>query len=113
VTASTARRRRLQFSVDNGTTFFNASGNYLHNSSNGAVSNQPQILFGTASSTGAMSSEISLTGNNSGIYPRCTVENELVGLHLFAGSTLPINAAKFDNVIDGNLTGGRLIVLGR
>lgn len=110
VTTATSTFRGLEVSVNNGTSYFNTSGDYKRTAVTGIVSNQIQIDGISAASAAARSYYIQLlqTNINGAPKPYFSTAN-LPGF--FSGSMLPINAVRA--VAGSNYTSGFLYLLGR
>lgn len=113
VTASANRRRQFQLSTDNGTTFYNSSGNYQHVNSNGDVTNTASVTMHQATGTAAKTCCARISCNNSPISKPIQVMNENIGMHQFLASTDPINAIRVGLSGPGGMTGGRILIMGR
>ena len=115
VTKSIAGALVIQVSVNNGSTYYSTSGDYILTTTAGAESNQ--IHFGQiipGSLTAARTGSIILPGINvNGVQK---VSDQIVannGAHFFIASTSPINAVRIVGGSGGNLTGGKIYCLAR
>lgn len=117
VTTSVAGIRAVQVSVDNGTTFYSTSGNYSFLNGSGAKTADSAIgLHGGTTSSAARGGVMSIRGNNlnNTIKIIDTPTGSSYGTVLFTASNLPITTLRvFNSAGGGNLTGGRIIVLGK
>lgn len=115
VTKSVAGVLVLQVSVDNGSTYYSTSGNYILTSTTGAESNQThfgQIVPG--SSTAARTGSIIIPGFGLSGIPK--VSDQIVannGAHFFVASTSPIDAVRVISTGGGTLNGGQIYCLVR
>lgn len=114
LTASASGFRSLLCSVDNGSTFPTANGDYQIISSTGVESAQVGIaLHGTASAS-ARSGSILIPNSGLNGVPKLAIGNSLGQTQLFTQSTLPINALRINSITStGNLTAGSIYVMGR
>lgn len=110
LTASSAGFRIVQASVNNGSTFYSASGDYRGISSTGVESNTSDWGGNGASLTGATSFVLHILHNITGSIKTGFVQgNPPI---LFVASTNVVDALRIKNTA-GNLTGGTITVLGR
>lgn len=115
VTKSVATPLVLQVSVDNGSSYYSTSGDYILTSTAGAESNQShfgQIIPGAI--TAARTGTISVFGMKVSGVPKMsqqTVANN--GAHFLVASLLAINAIRAIPTGGGNLTGGQIFVMAR
>jgi hypothetical protein len=111
ITASISGTRNLLVSVNNGSTFYNTSGDYVDVANTGGTSNLAAIPAHSSAAATARSFIVGIMANN------LTSTSKLItrsgGLTaLFKASTSPINAIRIVNA-SGNLTGGSIQVYGR
>lgn len=116
ISDGTTGTRQVLCSVDNGSTFFNSSGDYILISNAGAESNQASIGIHDTNSTAARSGSVHIHASGlNGVQKLCRALQRSAGNsdYLFVGSTSPINAIRINNSGGGNLTAGSIRVLGR
>lgn len=114
-TQSVSGTLALRASVDNGSSFYSASGDYVILATTGAESNSTAMAsFIDTNATAARSGVVALDAINvSGTHK--AGRNITVGsLHrLFVASTSPINAVRVYSTGGGNITGGKIYCLAR
>jgi hypothetical protein len=111
LTDGTTGQRCLRVSVDNGSTFYSASGDYLSISPAGVSSNTTALGFHDTNSTAARTL-IAQIRNLKGAAKHCS-SNHTPGDILFVASTSDINAIRVTNTGGGNITGGTVRVYAR
>lgn len=113
--SSVSGNRGIQCSVDNGSSFYSASGDYVSATEAGVEANASAILTHDTAATAARSlfgliSGANVTGTPKlGIGPGTAANSR----RLFVASLSPINAIRLVPGGGGNLTAGSLYVLGR
>lgn len=115
VSASSSGLRRVLFSVDGGSSFYNTSGDYERISNAGASVNENEISLHGTDSSAARSGAAHILNNLSGApkaIHRINRENSL-NLMFFIASPDVVNAIRFDNNAGGNLTAGTAFLFGR
>lgn len=113
VTLSVSGILGVQLSVNNGSSFFTTSGDYISLNDAGVSTNQDQIrMYSTAATAARSAHKLILACNLSGV-PKVDTPNEASRRHQFRGSTSPVDAVRVLASAGGNLTGGKLYVLGR
>lgn len=116
ISDGTTGTRQMLCSVDNGSTFFNASGDYILTSNAGVESNQTSIGMHDTNSTAVRSANVHILGSNlNGVPKLCRALVRAAGAtdFYFVGSLSPINAIRINNSGGGNLTAGSIRLLGR
>lgn len=113
VTASVTGLRSVNLSTDNGASFYTTPGNYLLITDTGTSSASGGANLHNTNATAARYGMMHITGNNSGAPPILACVNTGSQPRLFVASPLPINAIRVNNNLGGNLTGGRVVILGR
>jgi hypothetical protein len=110
ITTSSSGFRVIRVSVDGGSTFFNASGDYKSLAAAGSEANGTEITGHSSATTGAITITSHIHNNLAGQIKISTTQggNQV----LFVGSNSVINAIRLDRTA-GNITGGNMIVLGR
>lgn len=111
VTTSVSGNRAILASVDNGSTFFTTSGDYVGVSTLGVESNNTIWAAHGTASTAARSLLVHVT-NLKGVIKNAF---SMIGGNslMFVGSSSDVNAIRLNNVGGGNLTGGALYVFAR
>lgn len=115
VTKAVAGVLVIQVSVNNGSTYYSTSGDYILTTTAGAESNQThfgQVIPGSL--TAARTGSIILPGVNVTGVPK--VSDQIVannGAHFFVASTSPVDAVRLLGTGGGNLTGGQIYCLAR
>lgn len=115
VTKTVATPLVIQVSVNNGSTYYSTSGDYILTNTAGAESNQThfgQIIPGNVSA--ARTGSIILPGVNVTGIPK--VSEQIValnGAHFFVASTSAIDAVRILGVAASNLNGGKIYCLAR
>lgn len=116
VTLSIAGIRQLRVSVNNGSSYFAASGDYVEITSGGVETAKTAIDFHTSTATAARSGAVAIPQANLTclikpiLSPNGSDNREL---QFFVGSTSPINALRILPSAGGNLTGGSIRVYAR
>lgn len=111
LTDGTTGVREIRVSVDNGSTFYAASGDYKQISSAGVETNVDALAFHTTNSTAARSLSAHII-NTKGTAKYCAYSSgSLYGL--FDASASDINAIRVTNSGGGNITGGTVRVYAR
>lgn len=113
LTASTSGHRKLLLSTNNGMSFYNSSPDYIWLQNLGAQYNAAAPNLHSTAASGARSGAMLVTNNGNGTPPWMQGLTHTTENRLFIGSTDPINAARIMNSNGGNITGGRIIALGR
>lgn len=109
ITASVSGTRAIQASINNGSTFYSASGDYSIIGADGAGTNSTTWLGHSTATTAARN----IIGNIKNLKG---AEKEAVdsgNTRIFLASTSDINAIRLTNSAGGNLTGGSLYVYAR
>lgn len=114
VTTSSSGNRVVEVSVDGGVTWLTTLGDYTFFSTAGVLANTVGVsIHGTASSAARGGVSRIYNAQNNGL-PK--VWNSMINTGALAGfiaaSTAPITNVRYGNTA-GNMTGGRLITLGR
>jgi hypothetical protein len=110
LTTSASAFRFCRLSVDNGTTFYSTSGDYLTVDVNGVVANASDIGGHSTAATAARTIKMHLLNNVAGVIKVSEQDGGLT--RLFVASTAVVNAIRVQ-ASTGNLTGGTIYVLGR
>lgn len=111
VTTASSGVRQLQVSVDGGSTFYSASGDYKH-LDNVGVENNGTAFNHSTSSTAARTLVVQIKNMKGAV--KLAVCHSSTGIQsLFTASASDINALRFSNSAGGNLTAGSAIVLAR
>lgn len=111
ITASVSGTRNLLVSVNNGSTFYNTSGDYVEVATTGGVSNLTAVPAHSSAAATVRSFIVGIMP--SGLTSTSKLITRSGGLTaLFKASTSPINAIRIVNA-SGNLTGGSIQVYGR
>jgi len=111
VTASAAGIRTIQVSVDNGVSFFSASGDYQVLPASGLPAAATSMLLHTLTATAARTAVGFIRGNVAG-YSKIFERPQRPDPGQLVASTAVIDAIRFANS-SGNLTGGTVHLLGR
>lgn len=111
LTDGTTGQRSLRVSVDGGSTFYSASGDYISVSKAGAASNTISFALHDTNSTAARTL-VAQVRNMKGAVKYC-LSNHTPGDILFVASTSDINAIRITNSGGGNITGGTVRVFAR
>lgn len=112
VTGSVSSFRGCLCSVNNGSSFYNTSGDYVQVGGNGVETNAVQIDGINAAASAARSFHYLLSGINVTGAPK--VCNPTWGTPtFFVASTSPVNAIRYIHNTGGNITGGTLYLFGR
>jgi hypothetical protein len=113
ITKSVSGVTAVRLSIDNGATFFTASGDYQTVATTGIGTNTDGIALHVTNATGARAGLMYLFGIN--VTSTFKVANALnTGTPVvFAASSSPINAIRVYPTAGGNLTGGTITVYGR
>jgi hypothetical protein len=114
ITSSVSGVRDILASVDNGSTFFNTSGNYVRVvQASGTESNA--VALGAAGATSATTAQTVIVHllNTKGPVKRAVNNGSANFDVLFVASASDINAIQLLNTGGGNLTGGSLYVYAR
>jgi hypothetical protein len=103
VTASVSGLRRITFSVDNGSNFFTANGDYSTIGSDGTVT----LGTGISHSTNSLASRtvVAHVLNMKGVTKIVDMHNGSGTRTMFVASPLDINAIRLDNSVSGVATG--------
>jgi hypothetical protein len=109
VTADVSGSRAIQVSVDNGVSFYSASGDYVSLSTSGVRTNTTDIARHITFTTAARDvlAFIPGAGTSAPIKRAQSIDGEN---RSFVASPLPINAIRLINSTGGNLTGGSFSV---
>lgn len=114
VTTSVSGQRQLLLSVDNGATFFTASGDYITTATNGTPSNATAIPVAGNASAGARTGGIQIFACDTAATAKRYTGNGSATLEgLFKGSASQIDAIRVTNSVASNLTGGTIYVFTR
>lgn len=111
LTDGTTGVREVLVSVDNGGTFYNASGDYVRMDANGVETAQTVLAFHNTNSTAARTLAVHIL-NMKGTVKYAAVGENLTPA-LFVASASDINAIRVNNSGGGNITAGKVYVLGR
>lgn len=111
LTDGTSGQRCVQASVNNGSSFYTASGDYISISTTGAASNTTVLGLHDNISTAART-VIAHVRNLKGAAKFCS-SNHSPGNILFVASASDINAIRITNLGGGNITGGTVRVYAR
>lgn len=112
LTDGTTGVRQLLASVDNGSSFYTASGDYKNLTTAGVENNITAFAFHNTSSTSARTMVAHIL-NLKGATKICDLMNDPGGFNLFTASASDINAIRINNSGGGNITGGTVYVYGR
>lgn len=112
LTNGTSGNRVLRVSVDNGSTFYATSGDYVAIDNVGVESNQTVIASHGTASTGARTL-IAHIKNMKGAAKLCQNHNSGDIFRLFVASASDINAIRVLNSTGGNMTAGTVRVYAR
>ncbi len=107
--------RVLHVSVNNGSTYYTASGDYVQYDENGQETNQGNLGGNSQATTAARSFSLLINGSNVNGAPKLSFNSGLTASNrrrMFVGSTNPIDAIRVSDTSGGNLTGGTIHVLG-
>lgn len=109
IVLATSGSRDFQLSVNNGSTYFNTTADYLSLAASGATTGRVNAAGHSTATTAARSIFLHLLPNINGTPKllRTSFENEL-----FVGSLSPINAVRILPSAGGNITGGSAFCLG-
>lgn len=116
VTRSVSGINAMHLSVDNGSSYFTSSGDYIAISTAGVESANVGLSIHITDATAARSSVgMVYAANLNGIPKRCDTPNRAGGdqTKYFVGSTSPVNAVRISPTNGGNLTGGEIYCLVR
>lgn len=114
VSASVSGNRCVRVSINNGSSFYSASGDYVGIDNNGVEANSAAFIFhGTATTAARSVAGVIQAIDSTG--PKFAIGiGDLSGRDkLFVASTSPINAIRFENAGGGNLSAGSLWVFAR
>lgn len=113
LTSSLSGGRFVYASVDNGASFYTATGDYLVVSTAGVESNTNSFAVDGGAPSAGIKTIISQIANYSmtGVV-KVALQNSQQVPRLFVASTSPINALRFVST-SGNLTGGTILILAR
>lgn len=111
VTASASGVRILRVSVDGGSSYYSASGDYQGIGNDGADNASTGFSHST-SSTAARTLVVHIV-NTKGTYKMADVHTTTSIRQLFVASSSDINAVRFTNSAGGNLTAGTIMLLAR
>lgn len=115
VTKAASGSLAFRVSVDNGSTFYSTSGDYVALADVGTEGNSTAMgVFHATDASAARSGVAAIYGANVSGAPK-TGENITVGTfaRLFVASTSPINAVRVYSTGGGNLTGGAIYCFAR
>lgn len=110
ITTSSSGYRSVFASVDGGSSFYDTSGDYYTIASSGAATATTSWGSHGTSSSGTYTTTINMYGLNIDGTNKLAVSNGFT--RLFTASTLPVNALRIMST-SGNMTGGRVHVIGR
>ena len=117
ITVSNTGQRAVQVSVDNGATWFTASGDYVDASSSGAEAATWAILGHATNSTAARSFSAIIYAAKSGVSPKLAHAITRAVSQYFKASALPITNVRVLNTTGGapvgTLTGGTVHIYKR
>lgn len=111
LTNGTSGVRQVQVSVDNGSSFYTASGDYVTITTAGVEAASTALAFHATAATAARSLVAQLS-NTKGTEKFCQY-NGTLPQSLFVASASDINAIRVSNSGGGNMTGGTVRVYGR
>lgn len=111
VSASSSGVKLVRVSVDNGSTFYSSSGDYVSVDQNGVETATTAFAGHSTNTTSARSIVMNLP-NTRGAAKACFVDTASTTRQLFVASTSDINAIRFLNAA-GNLAAGSLYVMAR
>lgn len=112
LTNGTSGTRAVRVSVDNGSTFFTTSGDYVSVDNAGVEANVTVFATHATSSTAARSLIAHIT-NMKGAVKHCLHHNTTDIMRLFVASSSDINAVNVFNAGGGNMTAGTVRVYAR
>lgn len=114
VAASSSGSRGLRVSVNSGSTYYSASGDYQFIPSTGVANNNTQISPHGTATTAARTCYVHILALRETVSPKvCQTGNATDGvLQTFNASTSPITNIRYINSA-GNMTTGRLLTMGR
>lgn len=111
VTCSVSSQLLLRLSTDNGSTYYNTSGNYSSVAADGQLTAATGLFITSTSATAARSAQAVLRAVGvSGPAKACSLLNRGVQFE-FTGSFSPINAIRVEPSGGGNFTGGSIYCL--
>lgn len=115
VTASTSGQRVVLVSVNNGSSYYSASGNYYTLQANGTRSSGTALIYHNSATTSARDFFGQIAASNvSGVPKVARNIDDGANYHRgFAASLLPIDALQVKNNLGGNLTSGDIYLLAR
>lgn len=113
VGAANSGIRFLEVSVDNGSTWLSASGDYVNVPVNGVANNQTNIALHGTASTVAKTGGVLITAAALNGVPKFTQNISNNDAYLVRGSLSPINAVRLSTSGAGNMTSGTAYVLQR
>ncbi|RWK17048.1 MAG: hypothetical protein EOR43_28815 [Mesorhizobium sp.] len=111
LTTSVSGFRAVRFSIDGGSSYYSASGDYADITSSGTVTNNTAIGTHSVSATAARDIALRIFPNVSGAYK--VAQNQQGLYSKFVASTSVVNAIRVFNTAGGNLTGGSLYLYAR
>jgi hypothetical protein len=120
VTLAASGWRVIHFSDDAGSTYYNTTGDYININENGVTSTDSQIYVHSLTSSAARSGNVTIHNlqNGRGLVG-VSSPNRQSASHQFIASNLAINKIKIlgstssGTAIVTNMTGGKILVLGR
>jgi hypothetical protein len=112
LTDGTSGVRQLLVSVNNGSTFYNASGDYVQITANGVENAATAMAFHSTSTTGGRTVVANIL-NTTGTEKYCSMNSSAINQTLFVASASDINAIRINNSGGGNITGGTVRVFAR
>lgn len=114
VTKANSGLTQLQVSVDNGSTFYSASGDYTSMAAAGGETNTTAVFFHGTAATLARTGVARINGANLAIPARLIEQLNNGDAHrLFVASSSAINAVRINGSSGGNLTGGKIYCFAR
>lgn len=113
VSAATTGRRAVQVSTDGGTTYYNTLGDYVFVSSTGTESNDLRMAVHTTNATAARSGTIQLHGTNLSLANKHAFTYPQLIDWQFRASSSPITHVRAFSDGGGNMTAGKIYILGR
>lgn len=113
ITLSVSGLRLIQLSVDNGSTFYNTSGDYIITNTSGVEGASTGGSFHETVSTSARSGTVLISGTNVTGPPKPIMTYGVTSHRLFVASPNPINAIRITGSGGGNMTGGSIDVYTR
>lgn len=111
VTAAASGFRGLRLSIDGGSTFYAASGNYVFMNAGGAATNSDGLSFMDTPSAAARTGQLLLSAAGTNGIPKPATGSTIP--QQFVASTAPVTDVRVYTSGAGNMTGGVVYVLAR